>query len=50
MKQGEWLLELEDTEWPLTAIDHDRIIARAIVVDNDNDFYFVRVERDDEFE
>ena len=50
MKQEEWLLELEDTEWPLTAIDHDRIIARAIVVDNDNNFYFVRAERDDEFE
>ena len=25
------LLNLEDHEWPLTTIDHDRIIARAIV-------------------
>ncbi|MBE5860562.1 MAG: GNAT family N-acetyltransferase [Butyrivibrio sp.] len=28
----EWHLDLEDNEWPLTTIDHDRMIARAIVV------------------
>ncbi len=49
VNQEEWLLELEDTEWPLTAIDHDRLIARAIVADDDRNFYFVRAERDDEF-
>lgn len=48
MKIEELRLNLEDTEWPLEYIDHDRVIARAIVVDN-NYFYFVRVERDDDF-
>ncbi len=47
--QEAWLLELKDTEWPLTSVDHDRIIARAIVADDDGCFYFVRVNRDDEF-
>ena len=49
VNQEEWLLELEDTEWPFTAIDHERLIARAIVTDDDRNFYFVRAERDDEF-
>ena len=35
-------LELKDTEWPLEYIDHDRNIARAIVVDNYGYYYFVR--------
>ena len=42
-------LQLEDSEWPLEYIDHDRQIARAIVFDNDGYFYFVRVVRDDDF-
>ena len=43
------MLELADTEWPLDYIDHDRVIARAIVFDDDGYFYFVRAERDDLF-
>ena len=43
------LLDLEDNEWPLTSIDHDRMIARAIVVDDEDNFYFVRANRDDDF-
>lgn len=42
-------IELQDTEWPLTYTDHDREIARAIVVDDAGNYYFVRAERDDEF-
>ena len=42
-------IELQDTEWPLTYTDHDRQIARAIVVDDDGRYYFVRAVRDDEF-
>ena len=42
-------LELKDDEWPFTYTDNDRHIVRAIVVDSENMFYFVRVERDDEF-
>ena len=42
-------LHLTDTEWPDTGIDHDRVIVRAIVADAAGTFYFVRVERDDEF-
>lgn len=49
MNQEELLLNLEDNEWPLTGIDHDRMIARAIVVDDDGYFYFVRANRDDDF-
>ena len=45
----EILLNLEDNEWPLTTIDHDRMIARAIVVDDEENFYFVRANRDDAF-
>ncbi len=45
----EWHLDLEDNEWPLTTIDHDRMIARAIVVDDEGYFYFVRANRDDDF-
>ena len=29
MVQEDWILNLEDNEWPLTTIDHDRMIARA---------------------
>ena len=42
-------LQLCDAEWPLDYIDHDRRIARAIVFDDEGYFYFVRVERDDDF-
>ena len=40
-------LELKDIEWPLEYIDHDRNIARAIVVDNYGYYYFVRAFHDD---
>lgn len=45
----ELFLSLKDEEWPLTIIDHDRTIARAIVIDDEKNFYFVRVNRDDDF-
>lgn len=50
MKQEpELRLELEDTQWPRTCVDHDRLIVRAIVTDAEGYYYFVRAERDDEF-
>jgi len=42
-------LELQDNEWPCTGTTHDRPIARAIVIDDAHNFYFVRVERNDDF-
>lgn len=45
----ELVLNLEDNEWPMTTIDHDRMIVRAVVVDDEGDFYFARVNRDDIF-
>ena len=42
-------LELQDDEWNKEYIDHNRQIVRAIVVDDLNYFYFVRVHRDDDF-
>lgn len=47
--EQELRLELQDTEWPLEFIDHDRKIARAIVYDEMGNFYFVRAVRDDDF-
>ena len=47
--EKEIMLELSDNEWPLEYIDHDRVIARAIVYDDEGYFYFVRAERDDLF-
>ncbi len=44
----ELYIELEDTEWKYDFIDHDRQIVRAIVCD-ENNFYFVRVKRNDDF-
>ena len=41
--------ELQDTQWPKTNIDHDRQIVRAIIVDEQQNYYFVRVHRDDIF-
>ena len=49
MTNKEWHLELEDNEWPFTGTDHDRMIARAIVIDDEDNFYFVRANRDDDF-
>lgn len=46
---SELFLELTDNEWTCEFIDHDRDIARAIVIDDDGYFHFVRVERDDDF-
>lgn len=42
-------IELNDSEWPLTYTDHDRMIVRAIVVDDAKKFHFVRAVRDDDF-
>jgi 8-oxo-dGTP pyrophosphatase MutT (NUDIX family) len=42
-------IELKDNEWPLTTIDHDRTIVRAIVVDDEGFYYFVSQIRDDDF-
>lgn len=42
-------LQLKDTEWPLEYIDHDRKIVRAIVFDDQKNYYFVRAKRDDDF-
>ena len=42
-------LKLQDTEWEFTYTTHDRTIARGIVFDDDFNFYFVKVTRDDEF-
>ena len=46
---SELRLSLRDEEWPLDYIDHDRQIVRAIAIDDEGYFYFVRVERDDDF-
>ena len=48
-KREEIYLELRDEEWPFEYTDHDRSIVRAIVVDDDGYFYFVRADRDDDF-
>lgn len=42
-------LQLKDTEWPLEYIDHDRKIVRAIVFDDQENYYFVRAKRGDDF-
>ena len=47
--RGTLYLELRDTEWPFDYTDHDRQIVRAIVMDGEGLFYFVRAVRDDEF-
>ena len=47
--QKEIYLELQDKEWPYDYIDHDRNIVRAIVLDNEGYFYFIRANRDDIF-
>lgn len=45
----ELMLHLQDEEWSLEYTDHDREIVRAIVFDEEGNFYFVRAERDDDF-
>lgn len=47
MKQIE--LNLIDEEWEFNGVTHDRQIVRAIVFDDDGYFYFVHVDRDDDF-
>lgn len=42
-------INLTDDEWPYEYTDHDRQVVRAIVVDSEGYFYFVRAERDDDF-
>ncbi|WP_197034443.1 NUDIX domain-containing protein [Streptobacillus canis] len=42
-------LSLKDEEWEYTYIDHDRVIVRAIVFDDELNLHFVKVSRDDEF-
>lgn len=42
-------LDLQDAEWPFEYVDHERIVVRAIVIDGKNNFYFVHVNRDDDF-
>ena len=42
-------LSLKDEECELEYIDHDREIVRAIVIDDEGYFYFVRAIRDDDF-
>lgn len=42
-------LELQDTEWSFTYTDHDRHVVRAVVVDTDGLFHFMRADRDDDF-
>lgn len=49
MDNKDIILELQDTEWPYEGVDHDRMIARAIVYDDEGYFYFVRAFRDDAF-
>ena len=49
MNNEEIYLELKDEEWPFEFTDHDRQVVRAIVIDDDNNFYFVGANRDDEF-
>lgn len=46
---AELRIHLEDHEWPYEYTDHDRQIVRAIVLDDEGFFYFVRAERDDDF-
>ena len=49
MVNEEIRLDLEDKEWPLEYISHDRRIARGVVFDTQGRFYFVKAERDDLF-
>ena len=48
-KEAKIHLELEDREFPFSYTDHDREIVRGIVFDEEKNFYFVRIHRDDSF-
>ncbi len=49
MQNKELYLELKDTEWEQTTITHDRQVVRAIVIDENESYYFVRAIRNDSF-
>ena len=49
MGREEININLRDEEWDFNGVTHDRQIARAVVFDDDGYFYFVRVDRDDDF-
>ena len=49
MKDLQFFLELEDKEWERTGEQKVRHCARAIVVDEQDRFYFVQITRDDLF-
>ena len=42
-------IKLCDEEWPFEYTDHTRDIVRAIVIDDEGYYYFVRAERNDIF-
>ena len=42
-------IKLLDEEWKFEYTDHTRDIVRAVVIDNDGYYYFVRAERNDIF-
>lgn len=42
-------LYLTDKEWKYDFISHDRDIVRAIIVDDDQFYYFMHMDRDDAF-
>ena len=48
-KQAELRIQLQDEEWPFEYTDHDREIVRAIVIDDEGYYYFVRALRNDDF-
>lgn len=47
--KDELYLELKDNEWKYIKTTHDRNIVRSIVIDDDGYFYFLRLDRDDDF-
>ena len=47
--KNELYIELQYNEWPFTGTDHGRQIVRAVVVDGQGDYYFMRAVRDDDF-
>lgn len=49
MKTEQLDIHLRDEEWPFDGITHDRQIVRAILFDDEGYFYFVHVDRDDDF-
>lgn len=45
----ELILDFLDNEWPNEYIDHERVVVRAIVYDEEENLYFARIERNDIF-